>query len=104
MGKLLRLMAALLAAFACANTSRAQEKALSILQENCQACHNPQKHKGGFVLTTRELLLKGSDNGPVLAPGQSSKSKLIEVLAPAAEPHMPPKGQLTADEIETLKK
>src|SRR3954467_6118154 len=104
MGKLLRLMAALLAAFACANTTRAEEKALSILQENCQACHNPQKHKGGLVLTTRQLLLKGTDDGPVVTPGKSDKSKLIEVLAPFAEPHMPPKGQLTSDEIEILKK
>src|SRR6185295_19798821 len=104
MGKLLRLLAAVLAVFACANASRAQEKAISILQENCQACHNPQKHKGGLVLTTRELLLKGNDEGPVIQPGKSSASKLIEVLSPIAEPHMPPKGQLNADEIEILKK
>lgn len=104
MAKLLRLLAALFAVFACANASRAQEKALSILQENCQACHNPQKHKGGLVLTTRELLLKGNDDGPVVQPGKSSASKLIEVLSPIAEPHMPPKGQLSADEIEILKK
>jgi WD40 repeat protein len=83
---------------------QAEERAISILQENCQACHNPQKHKGGLVLSTRELLLKGNEDGPVIQAGKSSASKLIEVLAPAAEPHMPPKGQLTADEIEILKK
>src|SRR5947199_3669713 len=84
--------------------AHAEEQALSILQENCQACHNPQKHKGGLGLATRDLLLKGSENGPILQPGQSSKSKMIEVLAPTADPHMPPKGQLTPDEIEILKK
>ena len=80
------------------------EKALLILQENCQACHNPQKHKGGLVLSSRELLLKGSEDGPVIQPGKSAASKLIEVLAPVAEPHMPPKGQLSTEEIEILKK
>src|SRR5882762_9122071 len=104
-GRFLRhLLAATLALLACAQATRADEKALSILQENCQACHNPQKHKGGLVLTTRDRLLKGSEDGPVIQPGKSSASKLIEVLGPIAEPHMPPKGQLTTEEIEILKK
>src|SRR5688572_13047624 len=51
------LLSAILLIFTPAQMTRAEEKALSILQENCQACHNPQKHKGGLVLTTRELLL-----------------------------------------------
>ena len=59
----------------CAQRALAEEKALSILQENCQACHNPQKHKGGLVLTTRELLLKGSEDGPVIQPRKSSASR-----------------------------
>ena len=79
----------LLAAFLCAQVARADDqKALLIIKENCQSCHNAEKHKGGLVLTTRELLLKGSDDGVVLQPGKSAASKLIEVLAPAAEPHM----------------
>jgi WD40 repeat protein len=80
------------------------DDALSIIQENCLACHNPQKHKGGLVLTARELAIKGGEDGPVIQPGKSSASKMIELLAPGSDPHMPPKGQLTADEIESIKK
>src|SRR6266480_3172361 len=94
----------LLAACLCARVALADDqKALLIIKENCQSCHNAEKHKGGLQLTSRDLALKGSDDGPVLQPGKSSASKMIEVLAPASDPHMPPKGQLTAAEIEILK-
>ncbi len=89
----------------CARFAVAEEqKALSILQENCLACHNAEKHKGGLVLTSRELAMKGGEDGPVIAAGKSGASRLIEVLSPSSDPHMPPKGQLSGDEIETLKK
>src|SRR6266550_424778 len=97
----LTLATLLLVAFATATRA---DDALSIIQDNCLACHNPQKHKGGLDLTSRELALKGGEDGPVIQPGKSSASKLIDLLAPGSDPHMPPKGQLTADEIESIKK
>src|SRR3989440_953122 len=97
----LTLAILLLVAFA---TAARADDALSIIQDNCQACHNPQKHKGGLVLTSRELALKGGEDGPVIEPGKSAASKLIDLLAPGSDPHMPPKGQLTPDEIESIKK
>lgn len=29
----------------------------------CAACHQPANAKGGFVITTREAMLKGGDSG-----------------------------------------
>src|SRR5947207_13640399 len=91
----------LLVAFA---TAARADDALSIIQDNCQACHNAQKHKGGLVLTSRELALKGGEDGAVIQPGKSASSKLIDLLAPGSDPHMPPKSQLTQSEIDTLRK
>src|SRR6185436_13514183 len=42
--------------------------AMRIIRANCLSCHNDEKKKGGLRLTTRENDLKGSENGPVLAP------------------------------------
>jgi WD40 repeat protein len=78
-------------------------RAMTILKENCLACHNPQKKKGGLVLASRETALKGGENGAVLVPGKAKESRLAAAVLPEADPHMPPKGQLTPDEIAALR-
>jgi WD40 repeat protein len=78
--------------------------AMRLLQRNCLGCHNPEKHKGGLNLTTREAALKGGDDGEILTPKNPAKSKLISVLAAESDPHMPPKKQLKPAEIDLLKK
>lgn len=76
---------------------------LRILQKECFRCHTPEKRKGGLVMTSRTALLKGGDSGPVLIPGDPAKSSLIGLLTEDADPHMPPKGQLSSAEIATLR-
>jgi WD40 repeat protein len=80
-----------------------EARAMVILRENCTACHNAEKKKGKLLLTSREGALNGGENGAAIVPGDVGKSPLATVLAPDADPHMPPKGQLTPAEIETLK-
>jgi WD40 repeat protein len=80
------------------------QRAAVILKQNCQSCHNPEKHKGGLDLTGRESALKGGDEGVAVLPGKSAESRLTAVLAADADPHMPPKGQLTAEEIDVLRR
>ena len=77
-------------------------EAMSLLKSNCFSCHNPKKEKGGLNLTTRKAMLKGGDDGKVIVSGKASASRLIQVLQPTADPHMPPKGQLTPRAITTL--
>ena len=43
----------------------------AILIDNCLKCHGGAKTQKGFDLSTREALLKGSDNGVVLEPGKA---------------------------------
>ncbi|WP_410962396.1 c-type cytochrome domain-containing protein, partial [Salmonella sp. SAL4355] len=51
-------------------------QAIQILKAECFACHNEEKKKGGLVLTSREFLLKGNDDGIVVAPGKPDSSRL----------------------------
>ncbi|MGB8166896.1 MAG: DUF1553 domain-containing protein [Chthoniobacteraceae bacterium] len=81
----------------------ATAEAMRLLKSNCFSCHNDQKKKGGLVMTTREALLKGGDNGAALDLDSPEKSMLIEALAADADPHMPPKKQLSSKQIEVLK-
>ena len=77
--------------------------AQAILDKNCVKCHGPLEHKGGLELDTLEAALRGNDDGPVIVPGHPGKSKLIAALAPDADPHMPPRKQLTAEDIAKLR-
>jgi WD40 repeat protein len=77
--------------------------AMQVLRDQCIACHNPEKHKGSLILTSRAAALKGNDDGPVLVPGKSAESRLTAALQPDADPHMPPKKQLPAEQIAILR-
>jgi hypothetical protein len=83
--------------------SHAAPEALRVLQKECFRCHTPEKRKGGLAMTTREALLKGGENGPALEPGKPEASPLVALLAEDADPHMPPKGQLTPEEISAVR-
>src|SRR5262245_34532087 len=63
----------------------------ALLVENCVKCHGGDTTRSGLDLTTREHLLKGGDNGPVVVPGKASASKLYKLAAHLDLPHMPPK-------------
>jgi hypothetical protein len=76
-----------------------------ILREHCAECHAGDKKKGGFSLNTKADLMTGSENGAVVVPKQSSKSKFIELLTAADDDsRMPPKGpKLSPEKILLLK-
>jgi WD40 repeat protein len=79
-------------------------EAMRVLKTNCFSCHNDQKKKGGLVMATRESLLKGGDDGAALIVGKPEDSPLISSLAADADPHMPPKKQIAAAQIELLRR
>ncbi len=80
----------------------AEMEPLVVLQEECFRCHNQEKRKGGLIMTSREALLKGGDSDAALLPGNREQSYLYELLAEDADPHMPPKKQLSAAEVEAI--
>jgi WD40 repeat protein len=77
-------------------------EAMRLLKSNCFSCHNDQKKKGGLVMTSRDALLHGGDDGKVVVEGAPEESPLLDSLAKAGDPHMPPKKQLSPAQIATL--
>lgn len=75
-----------------------------VLVENCLACHGPKKQSAGLRLDSAEGLKKGTDNGPVLVPGQPEKSLLLEVVRYEGETKMPPKAKLKPEQIADLER
>ena len=78
-----------------------------ILERSCYRCHGPQKHQAGLALHQRDKAMTGGDSGPIILPGESAESLLIEVTARVDPDYaMPPEGlgdPLTADEVGILR-
>jgi mono/diheme cytochrome c family protein len=76
-----------------------------IFESSCIKCHGRGKAKGGLKIDNRETMLKGGDSGPVIVPGKSAQSLLIE-LVQGFDPDsaMPKKGsRLTPAQIGVLR-
>jgi WD40 repeat protein len=78
-------------------------EAIRVLKAECWSCHNEEKKKGGLMLTTREAMLKGGTDGSVVELAKPETSRLLQVLQPNADPHMPPKKQLPDAQLDLLR-
>ena len=58
-----------------------EREVLPILKNNCVACHNQTKPKGGLVLETPQTILKGGDAGPAVVAKKPRESLLLKVAA-----------------------
>ena len=92
------------------STSWSQDPALlwstkiqPLFDVQCTKCHGPLEQKGGLELDTPEAVLKGNDDGAVLVPGKPEESKIYLHLAADADPHMPPKKQLSDAERASVR-
>jgi hypothetical protein len=79
-----------------------EKRVRPILVDNCFICHGEKKQKAGLRLDSRAALLKGSETGPVVTPGNPADSVLIRAIRQEGELKMPPKGKLPPEAIETL--
>jgi mono/diheme cytochrome c family protein len=78
-----------------------------IFDANCARCHGGANHRGGLNMDTREALLKGGHDGPVVVPGDPAKSLLLTLIrheGPASDPKdMPPnKSKLSDADIKVV--
>ena len=67
-----------------------------IFEASCVKCHGAEKPKAGLKLTSLEGALKGTKDGKVIEPGNSTKSALVISVACISsddEEWMPPKQQ-----------
>lgn len=76
-----------------------------ILREHCAECHTGDKKKGGLSMNDKASFLAGSENGPVVEPGNAARSRFIEVLNPPdPDDQMPPKGgPLSPEKVALLR-
>ncbi|MFO1461582.1 MAG: DUF1549 domain-containing protein [Verrucomicrobiota bacterium] len=74
-----------------------------LLKERCGECHNPLKAKSRLDLSSLQTVLRGGDRGAAVLPGRVEDSLLFRVLSAGADPHMPPKGQLSEDQIGVIR-
>jgi mono/diheme cytochrome c family protein len=88
------------------NASAYERVVFPILEKKCVSCHNPQKTKGGLLMTDIPSIKKGGENGPIIIAGDADKSNLTKYIRLPLEDelHMSPKGkpQLTDEEIDVL--
>ena len=76
-----------------------------IFRERCYECHATGNEEGELNLGLKSRAMKGGQSGPVIKPGQSAKSLLIQLVAGVKEGEiMPPEGEpLTAEQIGILR-
>lgn len=79
-----------------------KQEIVPLFDQECIKCHGPLRKKGGLDLSTFQSLTRGSDSGTILQPGSPTESKLFQVIQSGADPHMPPKKQLSQESIDLL--
>lgn len=77
-----------------------------ILEKHCKACHSPGEAGyvvSGFELESYETLMKGTQFGPVVLPGDPLTSVLVMLLEGRADPSLKmPHGGATAPSSEEI--
>jgi hypothetical protein len=71
-----------------------------ILESRCGKCHMGEFVSEGLHMDTHESLMQGSDNGPVIIPGDAGESLLIQKLVEGKMPKRGPK--LTPVQIQLI--
>ena len=79
-----------------------REEILPIFKEHCLRCHGQELMMKELDLSKLSSVLKGSESGPVVAPGRPAESKLYRLIESGS---MPPdlEGGLPEAERETIK-
>jgi hypothetical protein len=76
-----------------------------LLASRCYRCHGPDLQQNGLRLDSLAAVLKGSDSGPVVIPGESAKSRLVRRLLSQERPAMPYGGPpLDSSQIAAIRK
>ena len=74
-----------------------------LLEERCTKCHGEEKQKAGLRLDLYGSILIGGESGAAITPGDVNDSLLLHAVSYEDEfLQMPPRSQLTEDELATL--
>jgi hypothetical protein len=75
----------------------------AVLEANCLACHGGEARKSGLSFADRASFLEGGNRGPAIDAEQGERSRLLHAVR-YGDPDlsMPPRGRLSARELELL--
>ena len=73
---------------------------LPILQSRCVNCHGGDRIEEGLIMTSFADLMTGSENGPIIVPGDAGNSLMAELLISQKMPKRGPK--LTPPQTQTI--
>jgi len=73
---------------------------LPILESRCIKCHGGDKIEEGLLMRSHEEIMAGSDNGPIVIPGDVANSLMIELVTANEMPKRGPK--LTPPQIQII--
>ena len=62
----------------------------AIFKDKCVACHNPEKMKNDFDISTYADLMRGGSSGLAIKPGDADGSRLLRLMMHSEKPFMPP--------------
>ena len=79
-----------------------ETKVRPLLVARCYECHSEEISEAGLRLDSHQSVLKGSDVGIIVTPGDIDASKIITVIKSRGDIAMPPDEKLTAEEIKIL--
>lgn len=83
-----------------------EQKVRPLLVERCFKCHGDKKQFGELRVDSREMLLKGGENGPAIVSEKPDESRLIEAVRQSGDLVMPPEPEerLSDDQIGVLER
>lgn len=73
---------------------------MPIIQSRCVNCHGGQRIEEGLLMRSYDEILAGSDNGPVIVPGDTANSLLVQMVTSLKMPKKGPK--LTPPQIQAI--
>ncbi|QDU49934.1 PSD1 and planctomycete cytochrome C domain-containing protein [Gimesia panareensis] len=74
-----------------------------VLVKRCYACHGAKKQEASLRLDSHAWMMKGSDTGAAVVPGDPLKSRIIQVIQyHDDDSQMPPSGKMPPQEIAAL--
>ncbi|WP_339731930.1 PSD1 and planctomycete cytochrome C domain-containing protein [uncultured Gimesia sp.] len=80
-----------------------EKKIRPVLVKRCYACHGPKKQEASLRLDSHAWMMKGSDTGVAVVPGDPLKSRMIQVIQfHDDDSQMPPEGKMPPVEIAAL--
>lgn len=73
---------------------------LPIIESRCVKCHGGDRIEEGLLMRTYDEILAGSDNGPIVVPGDVEGSLMVELVTSKEMPKRGPK--LTPPQVQII--